>query len=86
MRPAEVKSLIARGLPDGSRVEVGSEDDLHFHAVVVSGAFAGEGHVQRHQRVYRCLDRQLQSGEIHAISLKTCTPEEWESEGRDLSP
>ncbi|MBI5658419.1 MAG: BolA/IbaG family iron-sulfur metabolism protein [Nitrosomonadales bacterium] len=53
-------------------------DGRHFEAVVVSGEFAGKSRVQRHQRVYQTLGERMRE-EVHALSIKTYTPQEWES-------
>ena len=53
-------------------------DGQHFEAVVVSAEFAGKSRIQRHQRVYQTLGDRMRE-EIHALSIKTYTPEEWES-------
>ncbi len=52
-------------------------DGRHFEAVVVSEEFAGKTRVQRHQHVYRALGDRMRD-EIHALSIKTLTPQEWE--------
>jgi len=51
-------------------------DGQHFEAVVVSAEFAGLNRIQRQQRVYKTLGERM-TGEIHALSMKTYTPEEW---------
>jgi acid stress-induced BolA-like protein IbaG/YrbA len=51
-------------------------DGHHFEAVVVSEAFAGKSRVQRHQLVYQTLGDRMRE-EIHALSMKTYTPQEW---------
>lgn len=48
----------------------------HFRAVVVSSHFAGKGPVERQRLVYRALAEEM-GGEIHALSFRTLTPEEW---------
>lgn len=53
-------------------------DGRHFEAVVVSDEFAGKSRVQRHQRVYQTLGDRMRE-EVHALSIKTYTPQEWES-------
>jgi len=75
MDPNDVADLIQAGLP-GSRVEVLSADNTHYEATVVSPDFAGQSHVARHQMVYRTLGERM-GREIHALSLRTLTPEEW---------
>jgi acid stress-induced BolA-like protein IbaG/YrbA len=61
------------------RVEVAG-DGQHFQALVVSRAFEGKNRVQRHQLVYRALGDRMRE-EVHALSMKTLTPEEWRSGG-----
>jgi acid stress-induced BolA-like protein IbaG/YrbA len=75
MTPAEVTSLIRAGLPD-AQVQVASDDDTHFEAVVVSPAFAGKRPLARHQIVYAALGERM-GREIHALSIRAYTPEEW---------
>ncbi|HET7923025.1 MAG TPA: BolA/IbaG family iron-sulfur metabolism protein [Gammaproteobacteria bacterium] len=74
MRPADVQQLIAQGLP-GAEVSVASEDDTHFEARIVSALFAGKRALVRHQLVYATLGARM-GREIHALSLRTLTPEE----------
>jgi stress-induced morphogen len=45
----------------------------------VSPAFHGQRLVQRHQLVYRALGDRMRA-EIHALSMKTLTPEEWQTQ------
>jgi len=69
-----IKTLIERGLP-GAKADVQGADGVHFEAVVISDAFAGKLPLARHRLVYATLG-DLMGGEIHALSLKTLTPEE----------
>jgi acid stress-induced BolA-like protein IbaG/YrbA len=66
--------LIEKGLPD-ALVEVAGADGVHFEARVVCAAFAGKLPLARHRMVYATLG-ELMGGEIHALSLKTLTPDE----------
>ena len=76
MDPKEVERLIAAGLSDCEVTVTG--DGSHFEAVVVGDVFAGMTPVKKQQLVYgTCADR-ITSGEIHALSIKTYTPDEWE--------
>lgn len=78
MDPLEIETLIRQGL---ACVDVNvAGDGRHFEALVVSEEFAGLTKVKRQQRVYQTVRPQLDSGELHALSLKTFTPEEWEAQ------
>jgi len=75
MHPEEVQKLIAAGLPcEHLQVE---GDGQHFEALIVSAEFVGKSRVQRQQRVNEVLRTHFNSGELHALSMKTYTPEEW---------
>jgi acid stress-induced BolA-like protein IbaG/YrbA len=54
-------------------------DGTHFEALIVSEAFAGKNRVQRHQLVYQTLGDRMRE-EIHALSMKTYTPQEWQAQ------
>ncbi len=74
--PESIRDNIAHGMQT-SHLEV-EGDGQHFFAVVVSAEFEGLGRVQRHQRVYQTLGERMRE-EIHALSIKTFTPQEWEN-------
>ncbi|MGE0114793.1 MAG: BolA family protein [Steroidobacteraceae bacterium] len=77
MNPHDVEQLIRTGLP-GARVVVESDDSTHFSALIVSEAFAGKRTLQRHQLVYAALGARM-GNEIHALSMQTHTPAEWQA-------
>jgi acid stress-induced BolA-like protein IbaG/YrbA len=72
--PDSIQKGIAAGL-DCMHVEVDG-DGQHFQAIVVSAAFTGRTRIQRHQLVYAALGDRMRE-EIHALSMRTLTPEEW---------
>lgn len=74
--PEQVRQYIAQGL-DCEHLDV-QGDGSHFDAVIVSKAFAGKRPVQRHQMVYAALGERMKA-EIHALSMRTLTPEEFEA-------
>jgi acid stress-induced BolA-like protein IbaG/YrbA len=76
--PDSVKQGIEAGLAC-ERVEV-IGDGQHFQALIVSPEFAGRNRVQRHQLVYAALGERMRE-EIHALSMRTLTPEEWRANG-----
>jgi acid stress-induced BolA-like protein IbaG/YrbA len=77
--PEQVREYIAKGL-DCDELRVAG-DGQHFEALIVSASFNGRSRVQRHQLVYSALGDRMRE-EIHALSMKTLTPEEWAAEAR----
>lgn len=75
--PELVRDYIAAGL-ECTHLEV-EGDGHHFSAVIVSPAFAGKRPIQRHQLVYAALGDRMRQ-EIHALSMKTLTPEEFQQQ------
>ena len=69
-----IQNLIEQGLPD-AQVVVEGADGVHFEARVISAAFAGKLPLARHRMVYATLG-DLMGGAIHALALRTLTPEE----------
>jgi len=72
--PEQVRSFIQDSLACDHVEVVG--DGHHFEAVIVSPEFRGKTRVQQHQVVYRALGDRMRE-EIHALSMKTLTPEDW---------
>lgn len=54
-------------------------DGYQYQAVVVSSAFEGKRRVARHQLVYAALGDRMKA-DIHAITMRTLTPEEYAAE------
>ena len=69
-----IRYLIEQGLP-GASADVQGDDGVHFEARVVCERFAGKLPLARHRMVYATLGERM-GGEIHALALKTLTPEE----------
>jgi len=76
-----LEECIRQGVGDVSHIVVtdltGTKD--HWEAVIVSGAFSGKSRIQQHQMVYAALG-ELMAGPVHALALKTYTPESWTEE------
>ncbi len=75
MTAEELQSLIAAGLPC-DHIEV-TGDGRHWSAVIVSSAFEGLRLIARHKKVYDTLGVRIKTDEVHALSMKTHTPDEW---------
>ncbi|TAK74953.1 MAG: BolA family transcriptional regulator [Gammaproteobacteria bacterium] len=76
MQPEEIRHLIENGLQNAEAYVEG--DGAHFTAVVVSPDFAGKSRLQKQQLVYDTVRQQLLDGTLHALSIKTFTPDEWQ--------
>ena len=75
--PESIQHNIAQGIVT-EHLSVVGDDGTHFEAVIVSEAFSGKSRVQRHQLVYQTLGDRMRA-EIHALSIKTYTPQEWQN-------
>lgn len=75
MNPEAIAEKIQLALPD-AKVQVQGDDGVHFEAIIVAEAFAGLSPIARHRLVYGALGDAMESA-IHALSIKTMTPEEF---------
>jgi stress-induced morphogen len=77
LEPSKVQELLAQAFP-GADIELvdltGTKD--HYQARIVSAAFAGKSLIEQHKLVYGALGDAM-NGPIHALALKTYTPEAW---------
>ncbi len=78
INPAQVEAMIKGELPD-AQVQVqdltGGGD--HYQVTVVSSVFEGKGLVQQHQLVYGAVRQAMSTEAIHALAVKTYTPQAW---------
>lgn len=67
-------------LGPGTQVQVtdvtGAQD--HYQATVVSPVFEGKLMIEQHRMVLALVDVEVNSGELHALSLKTYTPAQYQ--------
>ncbi len=79
MSPDEIQKKIERDLA-GSTAQVqdmtGTAD--HYQVVVVSSLFEGKSMIEQHRMVKSVFEKDIASGEVHALTLRTYTPSEWE--------
>ena len=64
-------------------VPAGSE--YHFKVIVVSDEFASQASLARHRAVNSLLADELNTG-VHALTISTFTPEEWQARGGGVNP
>ena len=82
MTAQEIQATLQAALPQ-AQIDVQSADNTHFEALVVDASFAGMRVIARHQRVYQILGDAV-GREIHALALKTLTPEELDTASNGL--
>ena len=80
--PDEIKATLAKALP----VSLIETQDLtgggdHWQVIVVSPAFEGKGLIEQHRLVNDALKEPMGDQRIHALSLKTYSPAQWEKLG-----
>jgi acid stress-induced BolA-like protein IbaG/YrbA len=71
----ELKTYIQNGI-NCEWAKTAGKDGRHYRAIVVSAEFRGLNMVKQHQMVYKALGN-LMDGDIHALALRTFTPEDW---------
>lgn len=75
MTKNQIKDRI-ESLAPGTTAELidltGTQD--HWQAIVVSPAFEGKSALERHRMVFDLFKSEVESNEVHALSLKTLTP------------
>lgn len=74
----EVQLLVEEHFVDGM-VSVSSEDDTHFHITVISDKFNNMRILQRQRMVYAAVAKQIRTGDVHSVIIKTYTNSEWNS-------
>jgi len=81
----QVEAMIKAQIPD-AQVQVqdltGGGD--HLQAIVVSSEFEGKSLIKQHQLVYGALQTAMATEAIHALALKTYTPESWKATGQSV--
>lgn len=80
MDKTEIERRIRQSLP-GADVQVEGDDGAHFQARIISAGFEGKRTLERHKMVYQTLGSAV-GKEIHALSLRTMTPEEAALQGQ----
>jgi acid stress-induced BolA-like protein IbaG/YrbA len=78
MTSKELQTIIENNIRNTQAIVV-SDDNVHFSAIVISELFESiSSKVKQQQMIYALLKDYINSGELHAFSLKTFTPEKWQ--------
>lgn len=83
MNTNTLQQRISAGFPEASITVDG--DGHHFTALVISTAFHGLSRIKRQQMVYDTVRAELLDGSLHALSVKACTPDEWQAQSAATS-
>ncbi len=75
MSPEELQSVLQTKLSDCQVTVTG--DGYHYNVVAIGERFAGLTPVKKQQAVYACINDLIADGTVHAVSIKTYTPDEW---------
>lgn len=80
MTPHDIQSKIEKAFTE-TKAEVidltGTRD--HYQASIVSPAFSGKLMIEQHRMIYHLFQKEIDSGELHALTLKTYTPEQYKN-------
>lgn len=74
MNPEKIQQLIEKGMPSATVEVTGGEGK--FIAQVISDDFADLSTINRHKMVYACVNTEIVSGELHALTIVAKTPAE----------
>jgi acid stress-induced BolA-like protein IbaG/YrbA len=78
----QIKTAILAVLPD-AEIHIIDPDGAHFQGLVISPAFVGMPLLKQHRMVMNALKEKFDSDAVHALQLKTFTPEKWENQKSD---
>lgn len=80
MSTQDLEALIRAAFSDSHvKVQDLTGDGSHFQATVITEQFTGLTMVKQHRLVYDALQAYIDDGRVHALALKTYTPEQWRS-------
>lgn len=80
MTPDLLELKIQQSIPD-AKIQI-ETDGTHYFVKVISHEFTGKSRIARQQMIYQTVQTELQNGSLHALSLQTHTPEEWENQSK----
>lgn len=84
MKLIDIQRRIESAIPGAQAeiVDMGGGD--HIHALVVAAAFEGKTLIQRHRMVLDLFQTEINSNDVHALQLKTLTPEQASAQGLEI--
>ncbi|MXP67823.1 BolA family protein [Pantoea sp. Aalb] len=76
METSEVQAVLVNALAL-EEVHVMSKDGKHFQVIAIGEMFKELSRIKKQQVIYEPLMKYIQDNKIHALSIKTYTPDEW---------
>jgi stress-induced morphogen len=81
-----IKETILSAIPDAEiHISDPHQDGQHFQALVISPSFQGMPLVKQHHMVMKAMQAAMETS-VHALALKTFTPEKWQHAKKDYLP
>jgi stress-induced morphogen len=81
--PNQVETMIKAAIPDAEvQIQDLTGGGDHYQVMVISPQFEGKSLIQQHQLVYQAVQQAMSTEAIHALSLKTYTPQSWAQSGQ----
>ncbi|MEM8562692.1 MAG: BolA/IbaG family iron-sulfur metabolism protein [Pseudomonadota bacterium] len=80
MDAATVKNLLQEHLADCEFFVEGEGN--HYTITAVGDVFEGLRPVRKQQLVYGALSESIANGSVHAVNIRTYTPDEWRNESQ----
>ena len=82
----DITQIILAAIPDAEvHVSDPQQDGQHFQALVISPSFEGIPLVKQHHMVMKAMQAAMETS-VHALALKTFTPEKWQHAKKDYLP
>jgi len=76
MNAEQLQSIVAESISAESILASG--EGGKFEVEISSDLFTGLNTLKRHQMVYKAVNEFISSGELHALTIKAYTPEEYQ--------
>ncbi|MGF1716262.1 BolA family iron metabolism protein IbaG [Photobacterium chitinilyticum] len=83
MEISEIKHILENALELDEIIVKG--EGSHYEVIAVGAIFEGMNRVKKQQTIYGPLMGQIAANDIHALSIKTFTPEEWARDKKLMS-
>lgn len=83
MDSAQVQQILEQAL-NLQEIHVKGEGS-HYEVIAVDAAFDGMSRVKKQQMIYAPLMAYIQRNDIHAVSIKAFTPDEWARDKKLMS-